>query len=248
MGLTISDDGEAEGQTLLTRLATHPATALHIAQKLYVKFVSDTIPSNSTLIPQLQALFLSTTGSDKQIAQLIGAIATSDEFAASTGAKLKTPNELVPSWLRAIGSDFAPGHYTSLTAILNQFGANLFGWPTPNGMPDTASGWLSTYGMLARWRCPETICSPTAGVTTGGGWLGRAPENNDPAQIQNFVQSMLQSIVPSASSTSQAALLAFAEDPSILGSRRILRDAPSRIAGVAAVVAAALSLPEFQIR
>ena len=222
LGLTITNNGEAEGETLLQRLATHRATALHIAQKLYVKFVSDVIPANSTLVPLLQGLFMATASSDNQIATLIAAIAESNEFAASAGSKLKTPNELVPSWVRATGSEFETAHYNQLTGMVGQFGAPLFGWPTPNGMPDIASGWLSTYDMLARWRYPETICSPTAGITIGGGLLALAPANNDPAQIPAFVQSLLQSIVPFASAASQAALLNFAQSPSVLGSQKIL--------------------------
>jgi hypothetical protein len=84
-----------------------------------------------------------------QIAAVIKHIVLSKEFAASTGAKPKSPLALVASFARVTGLDLTPT--MPLAQQLAQCGQRLFGWPPPDGRPAASDYYLTPEYMRERW-------------------------------------------------------------------------------------------------
>jgi hypothetical protein len=142
-------DGQAVTQAYLSYLAHHPSTARTIARKLAVRFVSD--EPSAALVDHLAQVYLA---NDTAIVPVIRALVTSDEFAASAGAKMRTPDEDVVATYRALGARVqAPTSGSSAAnAILWQtsdIGMRPFGWTRPDGRPDRAESWSSVSRMLS---------------------------------------------------------------------------------------------------
>ncbi|MCZ4499325.1 MAG: hypothetical protein JWQ74_1878 [Marmoricola sp.] len=173
-----SADGRAVTKAYLGYLARHPATAKRIARKLAVHFVSDN-PS-SGLVAHLAAVYLA---NDTAIAPVLKALVSSKEFLGSTGKKVRTPEEDVIATYRALG--VAVHRPTkdddAANAMLwqsNQIGLTPFGWPRPDGRPDTSEAWSSVSRMLGSFSVHYTMCGgwwPTGGATykKPTGWLPR---------------------------------------------------------------------------
>ena len=102
LGRTIKDGGEKEGLEVLHMLATSPATAHFICEKLAVRFVSDTPPE--TLVDRMAATFLKKDGDIKEV---LRTMYHSPEFWSTSveRAKVKTPEEFVISAVRASGAE-----------------------------------------------------------------------------------------------------------------------------------------------
>ena len=69
LGKPYSDNGVAQGRSVLADLARHPATATHIATKLATHFVADDPPA--ALIDRLARCFRDTDGDLKEIAKAL---------------------------------------------------------------------------------------------------------------------------------------------------------------------------------
>ena len=82
LGQTIRENGVNEGLQVLHMLATSPATAHFICQKLAVRFVSDTPPP--ALVERMAASFLASKGDIKTVLRTIV------EFAGVLGAEHRT--------------------------------------------------------------------------------------------------------------------------------------------------------------
>ncbi|MDJ1501768.1 DUF1800 domain-containing protein [Xanthocytophaga agilis] len=143
----------ADGQKVLDLVAFHPATALHICTKLCQRLIADQ-PTKDT-IQQAVRVWNENQQQPDQIRRVVRTILLSEEFAKSWGRKIKRPNELVASFLRATQTDFIPD--ASFLWASSQIGYHLFEWPTPNGHPDTGTYWLNSQMMLARWRIMEVM-------------------------------------------------------------------------------------------
>lgn len=167
----------------LRYLAHHPATAHRVARKLAVRFVSD-YPS-SGLVSHLAGVFRS-SGTD--IRATLRAMINHPEFAASRGAKVRTPIEdLVASW-RALGVQVTrpsgrdtDAAYAVLTMV-DVMGQRPFDWPRPDGFPDTAQAWTSDSRMLGSFKIHHNSAGgwgPTTGVryASAESWI---PEWNLP--------------------------------------------------------------------
>lgn len=137
----------ADGHRVLDLVGAHPATARHLARKLCVRLVAD--EPSSTLVSSAAERWLATQHQDDQIAQVIRHIVLSRDFAQSTGKKIKRPLALAAGLIRELGFNFSPTE-----ALINEMaagGQRLFGWPGPNGHPETGYYWLSTNAMRRRW-------------------------------------------------------------------------------------------------
>ena len=141
----IMGSGEAEGDYVLEFLAQHPATARHISYKLAQYFVSDDPPE--TLVKKLSQVFLASNGNIKQV---LDALFHSQEFRDPHyfQQKFKTPYQFVVSAIRA--SNLSISHTSRLNGILKQMSMEIYGCPSPNGYPNTASFWLNPDALLRR--------------------------------------------------------------------------------------------------
>ena len=145
LGVTIRENGEKEGLEVLHMLATSPATAKFISQKLAVRFVSDNPPQ--ALVDRMAASFVKSDGDIKSVLRMMW---NSPEFWVTDTyrAKVKTPLEFVASAARASGAEI--GNAMPLVQALDKLGMPLYGMQTPNGYSWTKDDWVSTNALVAR--------------------------------------------------------------------------------------------------
>ncbi len=137
----------ADGRRVLDLVADHPATARYVCDKLCRRLVSDT--PDQALVVDASKVWVEHRRKPDQIARTVEAIARSDAFRRSAGAKVKRPLELYASFARAAGIDIAPT--PGLLGELDGSGQRLFGWGPPTGHPDENDYWLSSNMMRRRW-------------------------------------------------------------------------------------------------
>jgi len=141
--------GITDGEQVLDILATHPSTAQFIATKLCQRFISDTPDAAS--ISAVADAFIQSNGNIKDT---LRALFASNDFQNTADLKYTRPTEYLTAVIRALAPDTG---YPSDNGLLFFFAQSILGqlpyyWPTPDGYPDEESYWLSTGGMLNRWR------------------------------------------------------------------------------------------------
>ena len=143
-----------DGRDVLDALASHPGTGRHIARKLCQRFIADDPPQS--VVDAAAAKFTATWWAPDQIKQVLEVILLSDEFASTWGEKIKRPFEIAASALRAGNSVWTPGVNSGDTWDFmwryRGTGQNPFGWPAPNGYPDTRDAWESMTPRVMSWR------------------------------------------------------------------------------------------------
>lgn len=158
MGVKIREGGEREGLEVLHMLASSPATARFISNKLAVRFVSDTPPP--ALVDRMTKAYLA---SDGDIATVLRAMFDSPEFWAPevVRAKVKTPLEFVVSAVRA--TDAEVDNPMPLVRALDKLGMPLYGMQTPNGYSWLAEPWVSTGALVNRMNFAIALSGNRAG-------------------------------------------------------------------------------------
>ena len=174
-----NDAADGSGLTMryLRYLANHPATARMVATRLAVRFVSDA-PS-AALVDHLAGVFTD-TGTD--IAATLRALVATDEFAASAGAKVRTPVDDLVATVRVLGvTATAPRDDASFATAIAYLPRSmlLYSWPRPDGAPETNADWASGARMLASFRMHWLLAGgyyPHTGVRyrSSHSWLPRS--------------------------------------------------------------------------
>lgn len=143
---------ESDLAALLEDLATHPATARHLAGKLAVHFVSDDPPSG--LVDDLAAVWRESGG---DLGRVSRALAEHPAAQEAGPAKIRTPFEYLVAGLRALGvrgdqvMDWPEPRLRRLVlAPLVRMGQNWQGPPSPAGWPEAARDWLTPPALAAR--------------------------------------------------------------------------------------------------
>lgn len=146
LGQRFDQGGAVEGEWALALLARHPATARHIAAKLTRHFISDAPPPH--VIRRLERKFLDTDGDLSALAHEL--IDCTDAW-VPTPQKIKSPNDLVISTFRLLGTGALPEDV--LARSLEFLGQVPFRAPSPEGWPDVADDWISpgTLMMRLKW-------------------------------------------------------------------------------------------------
>jgi uncharacterized protein (DUF1800 family) len=162
LGVKIKENGEKEGLEVLHMLATSPATAKFVSQKLAVRFVSDDPPQ--AMVDKMAATFTKTSG---DIRQVLLTMVNSPEFwtQETYRAKLKTPQEFVVSALRASNADVTSP--SALVGVIADLGMPIYGMLTPNGYSMKADPWNNTGSLVARMNFALSLsANRVPGVTT----------------------------------------------------------------------------------
>jgi hypothetical protein len=148
-------------ERMIRYLALLPATARAFSLRLARRFVSDTPPES--LVSGMAGVYLETSGN---IPAVVTFMAQSAEFAASDGQKIKRPTEFVSSIFRALGISpakeimagdpmkdnfFAGNPLQRLHQWSIDHGHAPYGWPFPNGYPDTGAAWTTLSSQVMRW-------------------------------------------------------------------------------------------------
>ncbi|MEM7653763.1 MAG: DUF1800 domain-containing protein, partial [Pseudomonadota bacterium] len=143
LGRRYSEGGEKQGRAILDDLARHPSTARHIATKFARHFIADLPPASA--VSTLERVFLQTYGN---LAEMAGTVVSMQETWASAGSKFKTPEELIISSTRALGTPLDdPKALRSTYAALGQ---TPFRAPSPAGWSDMAEDWAGADAIRKR--------------------------------------------------------------------------------------------------
>jgi len=151
LGRTFADAGEQQGVKAIEYLATHPATAKHIARKLAQHFIADDPPQSA--INALAHSFMQTGG---DLAAVTHTLIGLPEAWGEQPLKYKSPHEHVVSAFRALGlNDIDEGIVQSYEVL----GQRAFGAPSPQGWPDAQDKWLSGDGLMRRVEWSQAVSS-----------------------------------------------------------------------------------------
>jgi len=146
--------GIEDGEQVLDIVASHPATARHIAYQLAQRLVADEPPA--ALVDRAAARFR-TSGGD--LREVVRTIVTSPEFLASTvrDGKFKTPFALIVSTMRTTGATVSDAR--ALVQTLQQMGEPLYMCQPPTGYHNTADAWISAGGLVSRMNFATRVAS-----------------------------------------------------------------------------------------
>jgi uncharacterized protein (DUF1800 family) len=142
LGRQFPAGGYEQAEAALNFLATHPATARHVATKLARHFAGDDPPP--ALVDRLAKRFLDTGGDLGQVAR---ALVEANEPWADVAPKLRTPFELQVAAYRALGITPAPDRAVNTMA---QLGQPMFRAPSPAGWSDRAKDWAAPEALVKR--------------------------------------------------------------------------------------------------
>lgn len=161
---------QADGRHVLDLVAAHPATARFVCTKLARRYAGDF--ASADLVQRLAQIFNAHVESHDQIARVMRVLLSSKEFAASSGTKVRRPLTLAAAFARALEVDLQFSE--PLAGELAAAGQNLFAWPTPVGLPDTAAPFLTSSAMRHRWTLLLGLAENTwgTGAIAGAAALG----------------------------------------------------------------------------
>lgn len=131
----------ADGESVLDLLAHHPGVARFISRKLIRRLLTD--EPSETLVDGVAKVFLAAADDDDQIAQVVRAIAMSDEFDATPARKLKRPFEFLASLYRASGLEVTKPSIGYVWE-LQQSGWSQHEFRPPSGHSDKSEHWANT--------------------------------------------------------------------------------------------------------
>ncbi len=143
LGREYPDGGVEQGVAVLRALATHPATARHIATKLARHFIADDPPQAA--VNRIAHAFLA---SDGDLPAVYRALIDSPEPWERPLSKLKTPSDYVISAYR--GLELPVVENRGALAGLDALGQRTYAPGSPAGWPDRASDWDGASALLHR--------------------------------------------------------------------------------------------------
>ncbi|WP_244730624.1 DUF1800 domain-containing protein [Mesorhizobium sp. 113-3-3] len=144
LGKTYPAGGMGQAEAALNDIASHPATAQHIATELARHFIADDPPPAA--VARLARVFAK---SDGNLRALAAALIDMPEAWSTPLAKMRSPFDYIAAIRRAAGPGPAndPGQTLNW---LNVLGEPLWQPPGPNGFSDQADSWASAEGMKIR--------------------------------------------------------------------------------------------------
>ncbi len=173
-------DGRQATRAYLRYLAHHPATATRLARRLCVRFVSDS-PSDELVAAVATAYQAHGTA----IVPTLEALVDHPEFAASYGAKVRTPTEDYVATVRALGIRLErPTRDDSFVNAMywqySELGNPPYEWPAPDGYPEAGGAWTSAGRVLNGLVVHQDLAAgwwPTRDATfrAPGSWLPDLP-------------------------------------------------------------------------
>ncbi len=155
MGRRYAERGEAQAQAVLHDLATAPATAHHVADKLARHFAGDN--PNQALVARLARAFQE---SDGDLPAVYRALVAAPEAWARTPVKFKTPWDWAISMLRGLGTSGLDGLGGIKAApILTQLGQPVWRPGSPAGYDDIAASWAAPDALVRRVEFAQRIAA-----------------------------------------------------------------------------------------
>lgn len=144
LGKTYPAGGMGQAEAALNDIASHPATAQHIATELARHFIAD--DPTPPAVARLAKVFAK---SDGNLRALASTLIDMPEAWSTPLAKMRSPFDYIAAIRRAAGPGPANDPGQSLN-WLNALGEPLWQPPGPNGFSDQADSWASAEGMKIR--------------------------------------------------------------------------------------------------
>ncbi len=157
MGKVYGERGAAQAKAIFADIATHPATAKHIATKLAAHFVADVPPP--LLVARLEKAFLQSGG---DLPTIYRALIDSPEAWAPQPAKFKSPWDWVISSLRALDVREMSTRNRQSVAMFNQLGQPIWKPGSPAGYADTAENWAGGAALMRRVEIASRLAERSA--------------------------------------------------------------------------------------
>jgi uncharacterized protein (DUF1800 family) len=143
MGKTYAQDGQAQGEAVLTDLARHRSTAKFIATKLARHFIADDPPPGA--VERIAQAFVRSGG---DLPQVYAALIDSPDAWNAEARKFKTPEDFVFSTLRAF--NVAPSEPQEMIRSFELLGQRQYTPGSPAGWGDTAKNWDGADSLMHR--------------------------------------------------------------------------------------------------
>lgn len=221
LGEKIPRGNQEQGDAVLMKLAAHPSTAFHIAQKLCRRFLGDNVP-----LATVQKVAAQYTKSGGNIQSMLRLMLRESSFKAWASTKYKRPFKYVMSALRASNAHITEG-WALRWGYLSQMRQVPFEWAPPNGYPDHIAAWVDN--IRPRWQfAQDMVVSNAWGVYCD--LFGQLPSRGRDQVVDFCNKSFFGGTLPA----DRLALIA-----SYLSSR------PTN-AQIREIIGLAMSMPEFQ--
>ena len=156
IGRRYGQQGAAQARAILSDIATHPATAKHIATKLAQHFAGDVPPPS--LVARLEKSFLESGG---DLPKLYRTLIDSPEMWLAKQAKFKSPWDWVISSLRALNVRELPNNRQSAN-MLAQMGQPIWKPGSPAGFSDMTENWAGGAALMRRVEIASRIAERSA--------------------------------------------------------------------------------------
>lgn len=157
LGRPYPQSGTAQLMAILSDLATHPATARHVATKVARHFIADDPPPAA--VARLERSFLDSGG---DLYALAHTLIESPEAWALAPAKFKTPWDWAISAMRALGvSELSNPQATA--AMFDQLGQPVWRPGSPAGFADSSADWAGPQALADRVDLAERLAVRHAG-------------------------------------------------------------------------------------
>jgi hypothetical protein len=199
--------GIEDGLHLISIVVNHHETARFLCKKLCIRFVSDTPPES--LVESATQIWIDNAG---EVIPVLRHIFQSDEFAQSAGQKLRRPLDFIVGALRITHTRFS--NPWQMHEMLKDLAQTPYGWTSPDGYPDTATAWLSSSGLLARWNAAMSLThdaysDPESGLSNRLDQLIDSPQT-----VQDLIDTVATRVfgAPDLSDAEQASYVAFVGD------------------------------------
>ncbi len=222
---------QADGREVLDLVAEHPGTARFLCTKLVARLVSEEPPQ--ALVNKAITAWRANTKAPDQIARVVRLILLSPEFAAARGARIRRPLAVAASFARATGLDLVPTE--GLANEIGNAGERLFGWPSPDGLPDTRRYFITTDSLRHRW---NLVIGLADNAWKNGVIPAAAPGTTPRALAQHWVSAFNGAPDANAEAAIVAAFGGAANLP--------LADTPDSARRAARIAAYAALIPSFQ--
>lgn len=150
VGRRYAESGVEQGEAVLRRLATEPATARHLATKLARHFIADEPPARA--IERIAAAWLDSRG---DLPIVYRALVDAPESWEPALAKFKTPAEFICSTWRAL--DVPPESGPRALAAFELLGQRTWSPGSPAGWPDRSVDWDGSSALLKRIEWADAV-------------------------------------------------------------------------------------------
>ena len=186
LNLTIAaGGGQKDGDAVLERLATHPATARFLATKLCNRYLGH---APKDVVEKAASAYLK---NDTDIRALLRPILLDNlPKTGTTKPILKRPLEFTISALRTLGADTNAN--ANLQEPLAAMGQALYQWPMPDGFPEKQSAW--TGSLLGRWNFAMALtANGVSGTTIDLPAISKAfHADSDSARLDALIETIYQ--------------------------------------------------------